>query len=344
MQMTPRNLFLCLLLLCAACHRPAPRKVTPAFYFWKQTWTGNATEQQYLRQLPARRLYVKMFDIDRDVVTRQPIPVAILQQKVPLPDSVDIVPVIFFMNEIWEQPDTALAANINKLLEQLCSSIPAHRIPEIQLDCDWTKGSRDAYFAFIRQLQQQPFFRQHPLSATIRMHQVKYVTASGVPPVDKGLLMCYNMGDLRKEGDHNSILDRKTMEAYIGQDRISEYPLPLDVALPLFDWSVLFKQGRYAGILRNIGDRELNDTLLFARSGNLLYTVKKDSLINGYLLQAGNVVRRETSGSKELEAVATMVSEQRQAHDPVVIFYHLDSVTLYNYPLDELQKIYRLFN
>lgn len=338
-----RLLPFCLLLLCFACRHTAPRQVIPAFYYWKQAWTGNATEMHYLQGLPAKRLYIKMFDTDVDPATGKPVPVAIFKQQAPLPDSIDLVPVVFIMNEVWQNPDTTLAVNINRLLEKLCSKIPAGRIPEIQIDCDWTKSSRDAYFAFIGQLRQQSFFKGRQLSATIRMHQVKFVTSSGVPPTDKGLLMCYNMGDLRKPGDHNSILDQETMQSYIGSDRVATYPLPLDIALPLFDWTVLFKAGRYAGILRNIGDAALRDTSLFAPSGDRLYIVKKDSLVNGYMLQAGNVVRRETSDSKELEAVAQMVARQRQDYAPVVIFYHLDSVTLHNYPLDELQKIYRLF-
>lgn len=340
----PRYLFLCLLILCFACQRPAPRQITPAFYYWKQAWTGNITEMQYLRGLPAKRLYVKMFDADIDQVTGKAMPIAILKEQAPLPDSVDIVPVVFIVNELWEKPDTALAANINRLLEQLCQRIPANRIPEIQMDCDWTRNSREAYFTFLQQLREQPFFRQRQLSATIRMHQVKFVTSSGVPPVDKGLLMCYNMGDLRKPGDHNSILDENTMKSYIGDDRVATYPVPLDIALPLFDWTVLFKDGRYNGILRSIGDAALRDTALFAPSGKYLYTVRKDSLVNGYPLKAGNLLRRETSDPATLESVARLVARQRQDYNPVVIFYHLDSVTLHNYPLDELQKIYRLFH
>lgn len=285
-----------------------------------------------------------MFDTDVDPGTGKPVPVAILREQAPLPDSIDIVPVVFIVNEVWGKPDTALAANINRLLEQLCRHIPAARIPEVQMDCDWTRTSRDAYFAFLQQLRKLSFFRDRQLSATIRMHQVKFLINSGVPPVDKGLLMCYNMGDLRKAGDHNSILDENTMKSYIGSDRVSAYPVPLDVALPLFDWSVLFRDGRYAGILRNIGAAELRDTALFAPSGKYVYTVQKDSVVNGYLLKAGNVVRRETSEPAVLEAVSRMVAQQRQDYDPVVIFYHLDSVTLHNYPLDELQKIYRFFH
>lgn len=343
--MISRILLIGLLIWSAACNHPVQRQVTPAFYYWKQTWTGNTKELQYVQQLPAKRLYIKLFDVTQDEVTKAPVPVAIFRQAAPFPENVEIVPVVFLMNEIWARPDTALAGKVAKLLAQLCDSIPAARIREIQLDCDWTQTSRDAYFSFIKQIKQIPFFQQRRLSATIRLYQVKYVAKTGVPPVDRGLLMCYNMGDLRKPGAHNSILDPDVMESYLGEHRIARYPLPLDIALPLFGWSILFRNDiGYAGILRNVGETELQNTALFTPGPSHLYTVQQDTLLNGYPLKKGNVIRRETTDALTLAAAAKLVAKQLQTTDPTIIFYHLDSLTLQNYPLDELQKITRFFN
>ncbi|WP_143307757.1 hypothetical protein [Chitinophaga vietnamensis] len=346
--MAPRILFYCLLCCLLACQAPPPRQVTPAFYFWKQVWTGNSTERQYVKDLPAKRLYIRMFDVAPEKNTREPAPVAIFRKNAPLPDSVAIVPVVFLMNEIWAGRDSAaiytLAQQVTRLLRDCCDSLHTATIPEIQLDCDWTQGSRDQYFTFIRAMRAQPFLQHKILSATIRMYQVKYRSRSGIPPVDKGLLMCYNMGDLRKPGDHNSILDETTLAAYIGDSRVTDYPLSLDIALPLFDWSVLFRGGQYAGILRSVDEKALQHSPLFAATGKYLYRVQKDTLFNGFALRAGDEIRRERCTPELLETAAHMISRQRQHHDPTVIFYHLDSVTLHNYPLDELQKIYRLFH
>lgn len=343
--MTPRIFLIGLFVLCASCTRRAPRETTPAFYYWKQTWTGNATERQYAQQLPAKRLYIKMFDVAADEAAKKPVPVAIFRKTAPLPVNIEIVPVIFLANEIWKYPDTSLATKVARLLQQLCDSFPAASIREIQLDCDWTRSSRAAYFAFMQQIRQTPFFRQRRLSATIRMYQLKYAVKTGIPPADRGLLMCYNMGDLRRPGPHNSILDEDAMASYLGENRVAAYPLPLDVALPLFEWSVLFRNGvTYAGILRNVGDAELRDTAFFERNAAHLYTVRKDTLLKGYFLQKGSVIRRETVNHAALERAARMVAKQLQTNNPVVVFYHLDAATLQKYPLDELQKIYRFFN
>ncbi|MBV7533601.1 hypothetical protein [Chitinophaga sp. sic0106] len=342
-------LFIWITLLFASCQEAVERHPEPAFYFWKQSWIGNPVELQYLQQLPAKKLYIKMFDVTVDAVSGQPTPVAIFRQQAPLPAEQPVVPVIFIMNEVWAQLKDSLAIagfteKTTRLLETLTAGLPNKSIQEIQIDCDWTQTSSSPYFNYLTQLQQQPWFKGKTISATIRMHQVKYRTSSGTPPVDKGLLMCYNMGDLRKAGDHNSILDLETMQAYIGSDRITNYPLPLDIALPLFDWTVLFEQGQYKGILRNIGTTELSNHKLFIPQGKQLFVVKNDTLINGYLLRKGSELRREATNIGLLKSAAHMLSRQRQDYHPTIIFYHLDAATLKNYPLHELQEIYRLFN
>ncbi|SHM07037.1 hypothetical protein SAMN05444266_106260 [Chitinophaga jiangningensis] len=342
-------LLICITLLFASCHPAVERHPEPAFYFWKQSWTGNPVELQYLRQLPAQKLYIKMFDVTPDAVSGKPIPVAVFNQQVPLPAEQPVVPVVFIMNEVWAQLKDSLAmadftGKTTRLLESLTKTLPGKSISEIQIDCDWTQTSSSPYFNYLTKLKEQPFFKGKTISATIRMHQVKYRTSSGTPPVDKGLLMCYNMGDLRKAGDHNSILDLETMKAYIGSDRISNYPLPLDIALPLFNWTVLFEQGQYKGILRNIGETELSNHELFIPQGKQLFVVKNDTLINGYLLRKGSELRREITNVKLLKSAANLLAEQKQDYSPTIIFYHLDAATLKNYPLHELQEIYRLFN
>jgi len=54
-----------------------------------------------------------------------------------------------------------------------------------------------------------------------------------VPPVDKGLLMFYNMGKISPDlNARNSIYNRADAEAYL--ESLPNYRLSLDVALPVF--------------------------------------------------------------------------------------------------------------
>lgn len=331
-----------LLPLCMACSRP--REVHRAFYFWKQQYALSPPEKTALQDLHVSRLYVKCFDVAWNEINRTAVPVAIADFKEPFPDSLEIIPVVFLMNEIWQQKDTGwaqlMAERTASLLEKQCAQIPPRQIKEIQLDCDWTRTSRDRYFSFLQQLRRQPFFANRQLSATIRMHQVKYTGSSGVPPVDKGLLMCYNMGDLRKPGDHNSILDMEALRAYTGSNRITNYPLSLDLALPLFEWDVLFRDKKYAGLLRQ---PPLSNKQLFREDGNHSYTALRDTALQNVLIRRGDVVRHESCPPELLQKAAHHLSRQRQPHTPAVIFYHLDPIILQKYSLHELETIYHIF-
>ncbi|WP_341837923.1 hypothetical protein WJU16_08655 [Chitinophaga pollutisoli] len=335
-----RYIWMALLLTTLACQQP--RETHRAFYHWKQRYAPSSGETAMLQKLAASRLYVKCFDVDQR--GDKAIPVAISDFRAAFPDSVFIVPVVFIMNEVWRRNDTTLTHGVARrtaaLLAHLCRNIPPERIPEIQLDCDWTRSTRDAYFAFLRAIRNEPFFQHRLLSATIRLHQVKYSGGSGVPPVDKGLLMCYNMGDLRKPGDHNSIIDPETLQSYTGNNRIIQYPLPLDFALPLFEWDVLFRKGQYAGLTRNM---PVADERIFRKSGDFSYTVMKDTAISNVRLHPGDVIRREDSRPDVLRKAAKQLSQQRQAHAPVIIFYHLEPGILNKYDLHELETIYSLF-
>ncbi|WP_157962634.1 hypothetical protein [Chitinophaga deserti] len=335
-----RYIWLPLLLAFFACHQP--RETHRAFYHWKQRYDPAPGEKDALQKLDVRRMYIKCFDVDWQ--HNNALPVAVTDIRTAFPDSTLIVPVVFIMNEVWQRKDSAwpreLAKRTADLLQQVCRNIPASHIPEIQLDCDWTRSSREAYFAFLQAIRNEPFFQHRQLSATIRLHQVKYTNGSGVPPVDKGLLMCYNMGDLRKPGDHNSIIDLPTLESYTGNSRIEDYPLPLDFALPLFEWDVLFRQGRYAGLTRNM---PLGNESIFRKTGSLTYSVVKDTAINSVRLHPGDIIRHEDSPPEVLRKAAKHISKQRQPGSPVIIFYHLDSEILNKYDLHELETIYRLF-
>ena len=74
---------------------------------------------------------------------------------------------------------------------------------EMQVDCDWTQGSRAAYFALLRALRDRLHAQGRRLSATIRLHQVKCSADTGVP-VDRGMLMAYNLLPRDQAGERSA--------------------------------------------------------------------------------------------------------------------------------------------
>ena len=65
-------------------------------------------------------------------------------------DSVTIVPTIFIKNEIFKFNDEKsldlLADNIVFLTEKYIQEAPIRNSDEIQIDCDWTKSTKEKYF------------------------------------------------------------------------------------------------------------------------------------------------------------------------------------------------------
>jgi hypothetical protein len=161
----------------------------------------------------------------------------------------------------------------------------------------------------------------------------------GVPPVSRVMLMCYNMGNLRKYGNQNSILDLSEMKKYLG-DNIAGYPIPVDVGLPLFSWAVSFRNKEYIGISKRIKFVDLNNKNQFIFIGNNIYKAAAD--LPEYGLQKADEVRWEAISVPDLEAAAGYISPLIKADTINVIYFHLDETVLRPYSFPDLQKVNNL--
>lgn len=314
------------------------RQIEPAFYYWKSDFRLNAFEKQRLDSLHAATLYIKFFDVDWDDASHQPVPKAKVSFKDSSYKGLAIIPTVFITNECIQKIDStqigALAEKTTALIRQIISTNTFRSIAEIQFDCDWTTSTRTKYFLFLSTIKKlQPDI---PVSATIRLHQIKYSGKTGIPPVDRGLLMCYNMGNLKNPATQNSILETTELQKYTAS--LSSYPLPLDIGLPLFGWQVLFRNNSYAGLIENMPDSILQ-TGLFEKKGNR-YRMLKDSLVDGYALQKDDVLRDEQTDIKALLHTAAIINGKLKNTPCRVSFYHLDSVILKKYSLHELETVF----
>lgn len=322
-----------LLLLCAC--NSEERKVQRSFYYWKTVFRLRPNEARTLQRLSVQNLYVKLFDVDWDEATRSAKPVAKSIFKESPPKDLRITPVVFITQEplqrLNENGVDSLAKNMDGLLSSVAGANDLKLSNEVQLDCDWTEATKEIYFYLLLQLRRQPFFKNKILSATIRLHQLKFMSQTGVPPVNKGLLMCYNMGNLRHPQTKNSIIEEEELRKYSGN--LDNYPLPLDVALPIFDWYVLFEGSVYKGLVRDFdpgGDE--------AKKSRIDFT--GDTLVNGRLFKSGQWLRHERSDAETVTACALRISKKLKTREPTVILYHLDEQNLTKYSLHELESFY----
>ena len=334
------NLLLLLLFMAVSCkEKREPRQVERSFYYWKSILSITDFEKQKLDSLKIKTIYLKFFDVDWNEEAKKPLPVAKLQSanKEQL-KGFSIIPTVFITNECIQKIDssqiTALAKNIYALILEIKQANHFDSIPEMQIDCDWTQASKDKYFLLLNNLKQQT--TNNKLSATIRLHQIKFLSKTGIPPVDRGLLMCYNMGNLKNPATKNSILETTELKKYIGN--LATYPLPLDVAFPLFNWKVLYRNNIYTGLIQGLPDNALSSAFC-SKTGNR-YLVLKDTLLQGYDLHKGDMVRDEQSNIKEVLAAADEISRHLKNTRLRVSLYHLDSVILSKYSTHELESIY----
>jgi hypothetical protein len=332
------------LLFLSACQQ-AHHDITRGFYYWKTVYKPTPSEVAELKELAVQRMYIRLFDVDWDVKTMQPMPVAPVQLPANMDTSLQYVPVVFITQKtiaaISEKDIPGFADKINAFVAGICTGAGI-KPGELQIDCDWTEGTKDVYFKLLTQLRQEAFFKGKILSCTIRLHQVKFVDNSGVPPVDRGMLMCYSMGNLKKYGALNSILD--VMEAARYLTIVNKYPLKLDVALPVFQWCILFHQKEFAGILHEVGpEMVINDKQLFQQSKGNLYTCLKDATWHGYNLVKGDELRVEGVPVNDLQDIANFTAKRIKNPEMNIVFFSCDSITLSKYSAHELQTVYNIY-
>lgn len=286
-----RLLALLVLVGCASTREPGP---TPAraFYFWRTVLALSDAERAALTGVS--RLYVRMFDVGAD---------GALLGKITgtAPSGLDIVPVVFLANDVFKHPPPELAATV--YTEMMARARALGAAPhELQLDCDWSDATRDAYFAFLTELHR---LANLPLSATIRLHQVKYRERTGVPPVQRGMLMFYNMGKFSADPTMRAIFDEASARKYLG--RIADYPLPLDAALPIWSWVVHLRGDQVIGLLESTDPDELAMLDFLARTAPDRYAVTRAAFLHGTLLRDGDALKIEVTSPADTIDAAGML-------------------------------------
>ncbi len=339
-----------ILIAIISCNeKTEPRQIEPSFYYWKSILNLTNFEKQKLDSLKVKTIYLKFFDVDWDEVANAPAPVAKMQaSRVGLQGGITIIPTVFITNECIQKIDSSqivkLAGNIYRLILEIRQANGFGSFAEIQIDCDWAAATKEKYFQLLNNIKSQitnlPSVASMKegtiLSCTIRLHQIKYLFKTGIPPVDKGLLMCYNMGNLKDPDTKNSILETAELKKYTGA--LSNYPLPLDIAFPLFDWKVLFRNNMYKGLIGNLPDTVFKNS--FTNKIQNRFGILKDTMLQGYDLRQGDIIRNERSDIKEILSAAGEINKHLKNTPLRVSLYHLDSVILSKYSTHELESIY----
>jgi hypothetical protein len=327
-------LLACLLLSCAK--KPEGQR---AFHYWRTTFTLSAAERRALTQQHVSKLYLRLFDVSWNQKTTATEPVGLLTFPERLPEGLEVVPVVYVRNSVFAQVAPAALADQVLALVRSQSEAGHFTFHELQLDCDWTESTRAAFFAFCMQLTARTKSEGVTLSATIRLHQVKYSERTGVPPVQRGMLMFYNMGRLAADATRPSIFNPEDAEKYV--EKLDAYPLPLDAALPVFSWGVQSRDGLMVELLSKPDRAELEANPSLRKDGPLRFVATSPTLVAGGYLREGDALNLEVMTPASSREAAELLSKHFHPRRPFTIsLFDLDEKNLNAFAPQDVDAVF----
>lgn len=322
-------LYLSLLLFLVGC---SEKKTPIDFYYWKANVKIGETEIKYFDQLNSQNLFIRVFDVDNEGSGVKP------KSKINPFDATLLnakyTPVVFITNRTFlkstEKELSELPQHVYKLISETMTSNKISNFDEIQIDCDWTNSTREAYFSFLKELKK---ISGRKIGSTIRLHQVKYKEKTGVPPIDKAYIMCYATSNPTDKTEANSILDISLLKDYL--QNVNDYPVSFNLALPIYSWAIVTNHLGNIKLINGVSRKEL-DTDTFEKISQNTYKLKKDVFFHGLYLNRDFTLKIEEI-SPSLLKEAKQFFNQKVSKDYRLIYYHLDGQFLSLYSIDDLK-------
>lgn len=315
--------FLLILILLASCSEKEKHPYT--FYYWKTKLSLDQQEKKALDRATAPYLYTRFFDINKVGGRFQP--VAVISEDKSFQTDKEIVPTVFITNQtflnISKEEIEFLAENIHQLVEKKIKQLHLKANKEIQIDCDWTAGTRDDYFTFLKQLKK---VSKKGINCTLRLHQVKDKILMGVPPVEKVYLMCYSTSSPLETSDKNSILDVNILKSYLS--KLEDYPIKeIEVALPIYSWGIVTNHLGKHKLINALSQNDLKNPN-FKKISDHEIEILKDGFYFGNYLNKGFTIKVEEITNDQLRDVITFLDKKIPLFN--IIYYQLDTKFVMN--------------
>jgi hypothetical protein len=375
-------IILLVLFSCGRKKSEGPSQGKRAFYYWQTSLYSFDWNDTTFQKLNVGKIYYRFFDVDWSDESNSAVPVAPLDYSYTYNwnTKAEVVPVVYITNETFRNLDVKESAELakqvhHKILSMMSGLLASdvsyevdegywqqdpylmkskdfrehsrydslyqerlNSVKEIQFDCDWTATTKDKYFAFLEAAAK--LFRDKTISSTVRLYQYKYPKEAGVPPVKRGMLMCYNAGDARDKNASNSIFDKREVMSYIED---ADYPLPLDYALPVFEWALLYQNGKLTRILPAT---ILEEYSTYLEGEGPKYRVATEFVFgytaNSVLLRMGDEIRLESPDMNSVIETAEFLGENKNNKEAVITLYHLNQHDLQKHSKD-IESIFSRF-
>ncbi|MCT7576635.1 hypothetical protein [Aliarcobacter butzleri] len=288
------SLILVFALIVFSYNKTQKKDIQISFYSWE-----NSFEEQNINE----KLYIKVLDINFSTKLE------LLKTNIKETPK-NFIPVIYITNETMKNVDYSL------LSKAILETLKNYKFDEIQIDCDWSLSTRSNYFNLLEDLKEK---LNKTISATIRLHQIKYYTKTGIPPVDYGVLMYYNMSNIGDFNTKNSILDNEIAKKY--HYNFDVYPLKLKLALPLYSQAIQFREEKAISLFEGVEEKDFNND--FEKLENNRYKVLNSQYFKGRYIYKDDIFRLENSNEQDIKiALKDFLDLSKNRYDEV-IFYTL---------------------
>lgn len=288
------SLILVFTLIVFSYNKTQTKDIQISFYSWE-----NSFEEQNINE----KLYIKVLDVNFSTKLE------LLKTNIKdVPKN--FIPVIYITNETMKNVDYSL------LSKAILETLKNYKFDEIQIDCDWSLSTRSNYFNLLEDLKEK---LNKKISATIRLHQIKYYAKTGIPPVDYGVLMYYNMSNIGDFNTKNSILDNEIAKKY--HYNFDVYPLKLKLALPLYSQAIQFREEKAISLFEGVEEKDFNND--FEKLENNRYKVLNSHYFKGRYIYKDDIFRLENSNEQDIKiALKDFLDLSKNRYDEV-IFYTL---------------------
>ncbi|MFN1219488.1 hypothetical protein ACKW6Q_21175 [Chryseobacterium kwangjuense] len=313
-----------LLLIIVSCSKKENHPYT--FYYWRTQLKLDQTEKKALDQASVPYLYTRFFDVDKTGGQFQP--VAVITKDKSFRTGKKIVPTVFITNQsmyrISAEDIRFLAKHIHELVQKKANEYGLNISNEIQIDCDWTAGTRNDYFTFLKELKK---ISRKEITCTLRLHQVKDKNQTGIPPVDKVYLMCYSTSSPLENSNKNSILDVTVLKSYLS--KLEDYPIKkIEVALPVYSWGIVTNHLEKHRLINALSKKDLENPG-FRKIADNEVEIIKDGFYFGSYLNKGFKIKVEEISDEQLKEVTDFLEKKISRFN--IIYYQLDSKFVSNH-------------
>lgn len=360
-----------LLLALAAISCSEKYEIKRSFCYWNTSYSSYSFDFNMADSLKVSHMYMRLFDVGWNPYEKRALPIATLWDFADEHNRGEVTPSIYITNDVVlnsnRQQLTELAGQIKKRINTILDKtedfasgatvdrynideekdnryscileekkIFRERIKEILIDCDWTLKSKDNYFFLLGEIKKA--IPQYQLSATIRLWQYRDFEKAGVPPTERGLLMCYNMKDPASQKTDNSIGSANEMAKYVNHN---DYPLKLDAALPIFRWTLAYRGEKFLGIVPEEHTNFERD--IFKKRDDTHYTFTKDVVLGETYYRNGDELRIERVSDAEMEKMIGILKDNVDLEGSKVSFFSWKNNYINDYGIKTISGFYEMF-